>query len=123
MKRIKDILLYKCRWDSLGVNCVFCKYHVSKGLPITYLCCKKYSLSLNIELCINKDGIAGGICGEWFCKDFEDDGNACPDGIKEFEKIKDQLEENVLYEACQEEYLCMIPFSKLPKDDCNEGEN
>ena len=58
--------------------------------------------------------------GEFFCKNYcnyIDDftKGAHLIGLEEFKKIQPQLEEGILYEACQKKYLCMIPFEKLKK--------
>lgn len=59
-------------------------------------------------------GKNGYVSGEWFCKQFNNK-NAHEIGIMEFETIKNDLEENILYEACQKEYLCMTHFDELKK--------
>jgi hypothetical protein len=80
------------------------------GIPPIELKCTFHNISLNLEL-----GNNGGVAGEWFCKTFVNSGKAFPKALEEFNSIKDQLEENVLYEACQKEYLCMTPFDELEK--------
>ncbi len=120
MKRIKDCFCYHDKWG-IGGSCIDCIYASISSCdkecwPISNLCCKLHDISLNG---IIKDGY---LYKETFCKNMK-----YTDVWSKFEicflEIKDQLEENVLYEACQEEYLCMIPFSKLPKDDCSNSSN
>jgi len=109
MKKVKDPFSYGARWDSAGINCVYCVYCKSVGMPPIELSCTFHNVSLGLEL-----GKSGGINGEWFCKAFTDNG-AFPKAVEELSLIKNQLEENILYEACQKEYLCMTPFDELEK--------
>ncbi len=106
MKKIKDIFSYSVGHGAIGISCSHkCKY-------FTYLNkqrkCIKHNVLLDIMLNDN-----GYVKGEWFCKNFEDSGDTHSIGIIEFNQIKDKLEDNILYEACGKEYLCMIPFDKL----------
>ena len=56
----------------------------------------------------------GHVRGEYFCKQF-DNIHPFPTAVEEFNIIKNDLEENILYEACQKEYLCMTSFDELEK--------
>ena len=122
MKKIKDPFSYSARWDSAGIDCVCCKYcnkkNIKEDWPTDDLRCNYHSISLNIEL-HSKGFKKSGIEGEWFCKDFQDRGiedkGAFPRAVEEFNSIKDELEEKILYEACEQEYLCMIPFDELKR--------
>jgi hypothetical protein len=115
MKKVKDIFSYSVGWGSAGVMCSFCKYlkvkedKVSGEIILCYCALHK----LKLDILRNKDGY---FSGEYFCKDFSNE-NPFPQAVEEFNSIKDQLEENVLYEACQKEYLCMTPFDELEKID------
>ena len=113
MKNIKDIFSYSARWDSVGLSCTYCQHCNKKNVegdwPTNFLKCNLHNISLNIEL--REDGY---LSGAWFCKAFTDNG-AFPKAVEELSLIKNQLEENILYEACQKEYLCMTPFDELEK--------
>jgi hypothetical protein len=113
MKKIKDIFSYSVGWGSAGIMCSFCKYLAVKedriSGEITQCYCALHHVKLDVLR--NEDG---HFSGEYFCKDFNSK-NLFPEAAEEFNSIKDQLEENVLYEACQKEYLCMIPFDELEK--------
>ena len=70
---------------------------------ITILYASYIHISLNIEL--NDDGY---LEGEWFCKGFVDKDQspqAFKTALEEYSKVQNELEENVLYRAYQEEYL------------------
>ena len=57
--------------------------------------CTLHNVPLRVEL-----GQNGRLDGEWFCRDFEDDGRrmaADRPGIAEFESIKNLLEPQKLY--------------------------
>lgn len=121
MKQIKDSFSYSTRWDSAGISCVDCKYcnrkNIADDWPTNDLKCYLHTISLNIEL-KDKGITPSGIGGDWFCKNFENRNEwpyAFPLAVEEFSTIKDDLEDNVLYEACGKEYLRAIPFDKLPK--------
>lgn len=111
MKQIKDIFEIHDKWG-IGLDCCECKHcsNPRKGgcWPTNDFQCNLHNISLNIELKEN-----GFLNGEYFCKNFED-LNAFPPAVEEFSTIKDELEDNVLYEACGKEYLLAIPFKELP---------
>lgn len=111
MKQIKDPFSYSVGWGASGIMCSFCTYCVAIRNEITKNIqsskCNLYNISLNIQ--VSQEGF---IRGEYFCKKF-DNTNPFPLAVKEFLTIKDELEENVLYEACGKEYLHAIPFKEL----------
>jgi hypothetical protein len=112
MKKIKDIFSYSIGWGSSGVMCSFCKYSLGEvnqeTKKIKSMKCTLHNIILNIQ--INSDGY---IEGEYFCKNFYNT-NPFPKAVEEFKNIKNELEENILYEACEEEYLIGISFENLP---------
>jgi hypothetical protein len=116
MKRIKNVFTHSVGFGFLGLSCGhYCKYfHYNKDTKERK--CVLYNLRLN-NIFLNKDGY---VRGEFFCNHYQDLSNnpyesAHPSGLEEFNKIKPQLEDYVLYEACQKEYLCMISFDEIEK--------
>lgn len=113
---IKDTFAYSARWDSVGLDCSFCmhfegpsqwpdKQQISK--------CHFHNVSLVIEL--RESGYKD--C-EWFCKRYENntqaDKRANPSALKELERIKPQLQENILYRLYGEDgFLKEYPFENL----------
>ena len=92
---IKDTFDYDARWDSVGLDCSFCRYfsgpdqwpdtaHVSR--------CELHRVSLAIEL-----ADTGYKNMEWFCREFTDTGRAYPPAVIHFQKIRQQLESGTLY--------------------------
>ena len=109
---VKDPFNYTDRWDSVGLRCTKCKFSsIVNGWPDinkTFKC-NKYNLSLKLELDDK------GFCeGEWFCKAFKNDGSANKDALNCFNKVHDQLENDVLY-GCygKKGILKEIPFSDI----------
>jgi len=92
---IRDTFKYAARWDSVGLDCSFCRHfrepaqwpdtaHVSR--------CELHGISLAIEL-----GSNDYKNWEWFCKDFTDIGRAFPPSVAHFQVIRQQFEPGVLY--------------------------
>ncbi len=107
---IKDRFSYSARWDSIGLDCAFCK-HFSEPeswpdiLKISK--CLKHKIYLTFEL--NEDGYKSG---EWFCKYFEDNNGAFPEAIIEFNSLKNEFRENIIYGGYGEEgYLKEVKIS------------
>jgi hypothetical protein len=103
---IRDPFSYSDRWGSVGLDCSYCVHFAG---PVTWpdtqriSHCTLHKVSLLIELIDN-----GYKDGEWFCKDFKDDGGLRthngggrinPLAQKEFDNIKDQLDPQKLYGA------------------------
>jgi len=113
MKNVKDIFSRSIGWDVTGVMCSFCRY--SKGTrnfetkKVESVTCTLHHLNLKMQ--VSK---TGHVKGEYFCKQF-DNVHPFPTAVEEFEQIKNELEENILYEACQKEYLCMTSFEEIEK--------
>ncbi len=96
---IRDPFSYSARWDSAGLSCADCVHFSgpSKWPDIEKIShCKLHKISLAIEIADD-----GRMEGEWFCKDFKDNGTGrtSPTAQKEFDSIKDQLESKKLYGA------------------------
>jgi hypothetical protein len=109
---VKDPFSYSARWDSVGLDCSNCIHFVG---PVTWpdrertSLCGLHNVSLAIELA--KTGFKEG---EWFCKDFADNGKANKKAIEELEKTRDLLLPKVLYGAYGKEgFLKEVPFEKL----------
>lgn len=96
-KHIKDPFSYSARWDSVGLDCSFCKHFIG---PETWpdekrvSRCGYHNVSLAFQL---REGNFKG--GEWFCKHFLDNGRAFPRAVREFKTIEADLEEDIVYGA------------------------
>ncbi|MDE2130814.1 MAG: hypothetical protein KGJ74_14280 [Betaproteobacteria bacterium] len=113
---IKDTFAYSARWDSVGLDCSYCmhfegpsqwpdKQQVSK--------CRLHDVSLAIEL---REG--GYKNWEWFCKQYKNndkaDKGAHPTALKELEKIRPLLQENILCRLYGDDgFLKEYPFDNL----------
>lgn len=113
---IRDTFKYTARWDSVGLDCSNC---INEMNPNNWpdvnrvYSCKLHKIYLSVEL--NKEGYKEG---EWFCKNFNNKGDANIEALKNFEAIRPKLSENVLYGFYGENgYLKEIPFSELRKVD------
>jgi hypothetical protein len=111
LKVIRDTFSYSYGHGAIGLTCNHCAYYKYNGdLEIgsfkrSY--CSLHNFSLKI-MRNEKDR----IFGEWFCKQFKNK-NAFEWGLKEFNQLKDQLEENILYQASGKENLKGIHFKDL----------
>jgi len=108
----KDTFKYEARWDSVGLCCAFCRHQANaKEWPNTkrdYMCAL-HQVPLAVEL-----GTNNYMDGEWFCRDFEDNGSAYPPAVKYFLEVRVELPENTLLGFYGKDgYLKEIPFSKL----------
>jgi hypothetical protein len=116
MKKIKDPFSYSVGHGAIGISCDhLCKYFKYNILTKERFCLRHH-VKLN-NVFIGDDGFREG---EFFCTDYENCINniskgAHKLGLEEFNSIKDELEENILYEACGKEYLCMTPFDEIEK--------
>ncbi|HYG37201.1 MAG TPA: hypothetical protein VD908_01220 [Cytophagales bacterium] len=107
---MKDTFSYSARWDSIGLDCSHCKNFLGPSEwpdKDKVSQCLLHNLSLKIEL-----GENGYKRGEWFCKDF-DDLNAFPMAVKEFELIRKELQDCVLYVGNRNGELFEIKFDRL----------
>lgn len=94
---IQDPFSYSARWDSVGLDCAYCIHFEGPGeWPDIQAVsrCALHKIPLKIEL-----GPNGFKEGEWFCKDFSDNGRAFGDAVKELEKVRNALQDDVLYGA------------------------
>jgi len=108
MKKIIDPFSYSVGHGALGLSCADCMYYEFNADPINRWC-KLHKSSLNVMVDEN-----GYLSGEWFCKSYVDNG-AHEIGKNEFESIREELEEDILYQACQEKYLSMLSFDEIAK--------
>jgi hypothetical protein len=109
---IKDPFSYSARWDSVGLDCSHCIHFVG---PVTWpdleskSHCGLHKVSLAVEL--GKNGFKDG---EWFCKDFTDNGKANKEALEQLEKTRDSLLPKVLSGAYGGDgFLKEVPFEKL----------
>lgn len=113
---IKDTFSYTDRWDSVGLDCAFCKHQANSNkwpnLKRNYRC-GLHNISLSIEL-----GENGYKEGEWFCMNFNNNGRAFSEAVEHFESIKDRLVENTLYGFYGENgFLKEVSFSQLSENN------
>jgi len=108
---MKDTLSYSARWDSVGIDCAFCKHQNDVAWPNIkrdYVC-KLHKISLAVTVAKN-----GFKEGEWFCSKYESNGKANENALNEFSSFRDKLASNILYGAYGKDgNLKEIPFSQL----------
>jgi hypothetical protein len=111
---IKDTFSYKARWDSVGLSCGTCRYQANdKDWPNKNrdYKCGLHDVTLRAEL-----NPRGFIEGQWFCRDFEDNGKSYPASLKHFLEARETLPEKTLFGFYGEDgFLKEIPFSELEK--------
>jgi len=118
MNKIKNPFTYSVGHGFIGLSCGHrCKYFIFDKKSNERKCLL-YKLLLN-HIMLNEHG---SIRSEFFCKKYENfksenSSGAHEIGIIEFETIKNKLEDNILYEACHKEYLCITPFDEIEKLD------
>ena len=108
---MKDPFSYSARWDSVGLDCSFCKHQSKVDWPNISrdYACKLHGVSLAREI-----GTNGYKEGEWFCSSFANNGEANPKAVSEFESVKSKLQSKVLYGAYgNNKQLKEIPFVEL----------
>ena len=93
--KLRDTFPYEARWDSVGLDCSNCVHF--RGPPQwpdvhRVSCCGLHKRSLAIELL--SSGYKGG---EWFCRDFRDDGSAFPKAAVHFAAEQARLVPEILY--------------------------
>ena len=91
---MEDTFSYSARWDSIGLDCSYCKNRKDIDWPDVD---KEFSCNLhqlNLSATHNESGYREG---EWFCKSFENDGKANSNALEVFGEIKSRLSSNVLY--------------------------
>ena len=111
---MNDPFSYSNRWDSVGLDCVFCINQNEVEWPNTNrdYACKLHNISL--ASLIAKNGFKEG---EWFCSAFEDNGKANKTAITELTTILTELDPKTLYGAYGENRkLKEISFTKLHKN-------
>ena len=110
---IESPFSFYARWDSAGISCTLCKYASANGWPDLdrSFACRKHNVPLRAEL-----DTRNYVLGEWFCKDFENDGRAHAKPLAEFETIKHSLVADILYRVDPDKNLLVqTPFSELSK--------
>ena len=92
---VKNSFERQGRWDSVGLDCSSCQYFKS---PSDWpdkkheIFCNYHKVSLVVEL--GKDSYK---MGEWFCKNFKDNGKSLQSAVAQFNMIKDILKQGILY--------------------------
>jgi len=108
---VKDEFSYSAKWDSVGLSCGFCKHQKNAekwpNIERNYSC-GLHGIPLRIEL-----RESGYLKGGWFCKSFDDNGDAYPAAVSELNKFKDKLEEGILYAPVRGPFLKEVSFKKL----------
>lgn len=111
---IKDTFKYEARWDSVGLSCAFCQHQANdKEWPNVRrdYKCALHDVSLAVEL-----KSSGYMEGEWFCRDFEDNGRSYGPSWKHFLEIRETLPQGTLFGFYGADGLLKeIPFSDLEK--------
>lgn len=110
----KDTFSYEDRWDSVGLSCGTCRHQANNrewpNKNRNYRC-GLHDVPLRVEL-----NPTGYIQGEWFCKDFEDNGESHASSVKHFMAIRETLPGNTLLGFYGSDgFLKEIPFSDLEK--------
>jgi len=111
---IKDTFAYAARWDSVGLSCASCRHQANdKEWPNKKrdYKCGLHNVPLRAEL-----NPGGYVEGEWFCRDFKDDGKSFPLSLKHFLEIREILPKNMLFGFYgRDGFLKEISFSDLEK--------
>ncbi len=108
---MKDPFSYLARWDSLGLDCSYCKHSKQVEWPNRSrdYACAKHSISLACILM--KSGFQEG---EWFCSSFDNNGKANETAFNQLESIRSKLNREVLYGAYGKDgELKEIPFDEI----------
>ncbi len=112
---VKDVFERTDRWDSVGLHCGRCVHEEAHGWPDIKkrYRCKLHDISLAIQL-----DERGYVLGEWFCKDFQNNGKANLDALATFNEIKSQLQDKILYRSIDKGgYLKEVPFEQLSESE------
>jgi hypothetical protein len=109
---IEDTFSYSDRWDGFDIDCSACTHEANGDhWPNTERDnkCGLHNVPLRIEL-----RESGYKEGEWFCRDFENNGKAYPKAMKELESMRTLLQVRVLYGCYGQNHLLKeVPFEKL----------
>ncbi|MES2490924.1 MAG: hypothetical protein V4607_14140 [Pseudomonadota bacterium] len=109
---VRDPFSYTARFDSVGLDCAFCKhFNGPQKWPDTdkLSSCKKHGLTLTIELAAN-----GYKEGEWFCRDFANNGRAFTKAVAELIPVQKELNPQILYRAHGKDGLLQeYPFEEV----------
>lgn len=109
---VLDPFSYSARWDSIGLDCFNCaQFRGPESWPdvdgVSF--CWKNQLSLTMQL--NRSGYK---VGEWFCRDFEDNGSADKKSVGEFDGVREAMLPMILYGGYSgSEYLKEVRFEDV----------
>ncbi len=111
---VKDTFKHETLWGGVGFSCAFCRHQANDkewpNVKRDYKC-GLHNISLAVEL-----NSSGYMEGEWFCRDFEDNGNSYPPSLRHLAEIHDTLPGDTLFGVNEAGgFLKEIPFSELEK--------
>ena len=92
---VKNTFKQEGRWDTVGLDCGCCQFFKSPSKwpdQNHEIYCNFHKVPLTIELRENNY-----LEGEWFCKNFKDNGKALKNAFKHFEETKSSLADGILY--------------------------
>ena len=90
-----DTFPHLARWDSAGLDCSSCTHFAG---PVSWpdvariSRCTLHRVSLELEL-----DDSGYKLGEWFCREFSDNGKSHLSAVAHFAKVHSELTRGVLY--------------------------
>jgi len=109
-----DTFPHLARWDSVGLDCSSCNhFNGPSSWPdrARLSSCKFHGASLALEL----DDV-GFKLGEWFCREFSDNGKSHYSAVVHFAQIQSTLDPKVLYSfAALKAPLNEVAIASLPK--------
>ena len=92
---VKNLFPREGSWDAVGMSCCDCKhFHSPSKWPDIQkeIFCDHHQVTLKFELRSN-----GYMEGEWFCKYFDHKKGLTKKLSLEFDKVKDILQDDVVY--------------------------
>jgi len=114
MAPVKDTFRYAARFDSVGLFCGDCIHAV---LPQSWPDVDRtFSCGLHGVLLAAELAPTGYMEGEWFCRDFVNNGMAFPPAVEHFEAIKADVPAGVLFGFYGSDgNLKEVPLGDLPR--------
>ena len=110
---VADPFDYSGRWGSVGLDCSNCQHFSGPARwpdAARELSCRLHNVSLAIEL-----ADSGYKEGEWFCREFANDGSALEAAQRSFGTLAASLAMGVLYRVNGPgTFLYEVPMRELP---------